>query len=169
MFSVFVGRVYNISAYLDFHPGGEDELMRGAGIDGTQLFDEVSRNIYLRNQLLTLWAHLTNGLWAHEFNRGEVNSALIWIWIIQSGQYFAHFTTAELLWQVQNCHLIWFLLFIFTTAKHTVTRIRLRTDHLFVKWAFFNAKIIFPSIGSDYKDNMAIDMFSKKKIQFVKD
>ncbi len=33
--------VYNITPYLEFHPGGEDELMRGAGIDGTKLFDEV--------------------------------------------------------------------------------------------------------------------------------
>ena len=34
------GKVYNISPYLKFHPGGVDELMRGAGIDGTALFDE---------------------------------------------------------------------------------------------------------------------------------
>lgn len=26
---------------MDFHPGGVDELMRGVGKDGTQLFDEV--------------------------------------------------------------------------------------------------------------------------------
>lgn len=26
---------------MEYHPGGEEELMRGAGIDGTQLFDEV--------------------------------------------------------------------------------------------------------------------------------
>ncbi|XP_076275141.1 cytochrome b5 reductase 4-like isoform X2 [Rhynchophorus ferrugineus] len=35
------GRVYNITEYLAFHPGGEDELMRGAGIDATRLFEEV--------------------------------------------------------------------------------------------------------------------------------
>ncbi|KAF7278199.1 hypothetical protein GWI33_008693 [Rhynchophorus ferrugineus] len=35
------GRVYNITEYLAFHPGGEDELMRGAGIDATGLFEEV--------------------------------------------------------------------------------------------------------------------------------
>ena len=35
------GKVYNITPYLDFHPGGIDELMRGAGTDGTALFDEV--------------------------------------------------------------------------------------------------------------------------------
>ena len=35
------GHVYNVSAYMDYHPGGGDELMRGAGKDATQLFDEV--------------------------------------------------------------------------------------------------------------------------------
>ena len=36
------GKVYNITPYADFHPGGIPELMRGAGKDGTTLFDEVS-------------------------------------------------------------------------------------------------------------------------------
>jgi cytochrome b involved in lipid metabolism len=35
------GRVYNVSPYADFHPGGKGELMRGAGRDATQLFGEV--------------------------------------------------------------------------------------------------------------------------------
>ncbi len=26
---------------MDFHPGGEEELMRAAGIDSTDLFDQV--------------------------------------------------------------------------------------------------------------------------------
>eukprot|EP00051_Salpingoeca_urceolata_P006857 m.90758 g.90758 ORF g.90758 m.90758 type:complete len:142 (+) comp15018_c0_seq1:193-618(+) len=35
------GKVYNISPYLKFHPGGVDELLRGTGIDASKLFCEV--------------------------------------------------------------------------------------------------------------------------------
>ncbi|KAI1077599.1 hypothetical protein F5B20DRAFT_550708 [Whalleya microplaca] len=35
------GRVYNISPYLPYHPGGEPELLRAAGRDGTRLFGEI--------------------------------------------------------------------------------------------------------------------------------
>ena len=34
-------RVYNVTPYMKFHPGGISELMRGAGQDATILFDEV--------------------------------------------------------------------------------------------------------------------------------
>ena len=32
------GKVYNVSPYFKYHPGGEDQLRRGAGIDATKLF-----------------------------------------------------------------------------------------------------------------------------------
>lgn len=37
------GRVYNITPYLPYHPGGEKELMRVAGRDGTKLFGELPK------------------------------------------------------------------------------------------------------------------------------
>lgn len=37
----FAGLVYNVTPYMEYHPGGEDELMKAAGTDGTDLFDQV--------------------------------------------------------------------------------------------------------------------------------
>jgi cytochrome b involved in lipid metabolism len=45
------GRVYNIGPYLPFHPGGEPELMRCAGRDGTVLFGEVHPWVNYENML----------------------------------------------------------------------------------------------------------------------
>jgi cytochrome b involved in lipid metabolism len=39
--TVLGGKVYNISPYAAYHPGGEPELMRAAGRDGSRLFGEV--------------------------------------------------------------------------------------------------------------------------------
>ena len=35
------GKVYNVTPYMDFHPGGWDELIMGAGRDATDLFNDV--------------------------------------------------------------------------------------------------------------------------------
>ncbi|KMQ94077.1 cytochrome b5 reductase 4 [Lasius niger] len=35
------GVVFNVTRYMDFHPGGVDELMRGVGKDSTKLFENV--------------------------------------------------------------------------------------------------------------------------------
>jgi len=36
-----VGKVYNITPYMKFHPGGTGDLMQAAGKDSTIIFDEV--------------------------------------------------------------------------------------------------------------------------------
>uniref|UniRef100_A0A7N4PXW5 Cytochrome b5 reductase 4 n=2 Tax=Sarcophilus harrisii TaxID=9305 RepID=A0A7N4PXW5_SARHA len=45
------GLVYNVSPYMEYHPGGEDELMRAAGSDGTDLFDQVHRWVNYESML----------------------------------------------------------------------------------------------------------------------
>eukprot|EP00753_Platysulcus_tardus_P011248 PLAT3280.15.p1 GENE.PLAT3280.15~~PLAT3280.15.p1 ORF type:complete len:435 (-),score=147.51 PLAT3280.15:87-1391(-) len=40
---VIQGKVYDISEYAAFHPGGVSEIMRGAGMDATSLFESVHR------------------------------------------------------------------------------------------------------------------------------
>nr|XP_057909992.1 cytochrome b5 reductase 4 [Doryrhamphus excisus] len=45
------GMVYNVSPYMDYHPGGEDELMKAAGMDGTDLFDQVHRWVNYESML----------------------------------------------------------------------------------------------------------------------
>ena len=35
-----LGKVYNVSQYLAYHPGGEARLMEGAGKDCTELFNK---------------------------------------------------------------------------------------------------------------------------------
>uniref|UniRef100_A0A8C4ZM06 Cytochrome b5 reductase 4 n=1 Tax=Gadus morhua TaxID=8049 RepID=A0A8C4ZM06_GADMO len=45
------GMVYNVTPYMDYHPGGEEELMKAAGKDGTELFDQVHRWVNYESML----------------------------------------------------------------------------------------------------------------------
>lgn len=33
--------VYNVTPYIEYHPGGVDEILRGVGADASPLFNEV--------------------------------------------------------------------------------------------------------------------------------
>lgn len=50
---VYQGKVYNLSPYMKFHPGGVDQLMRGAGreTDGERLFNETHPWVSWENML----------------------------------------------------------------------------------------------------------------------
>lgn len=39
--TIFQGRVYDVTTYMDFHPGGKKELMKGGGRDMTELFQKA--------------------------------------------------------------------------------------------------------------------------------
>ncbi|KAF2858237.1 cytochrome b5 [Piedraia hortae CBS 480.64] len=49
--SSWQGKVYNITPYLPFHPGGEAELLRAAGRDGTALFMDIHPWVNWENML----------------------------------------------------------------------------------------------------------------------
>jgi len=50
------GLVFNVTAYMDYHPGGWEELVRGAGIDATNLFNEVHKWVNYESMLQAcLW------------------------------------------------------------------------------------------------------------------
>jgi len=49
--SSWQGKVYNITPYIAFHPGGEAEIMKAAGRDGTKLFLEAHPWVNWENML----------------------------------------------------------------------------------------------------------------------
>lgn len=48
LFLDFAGFVYDVTPYMEYHPGGEDELMKAAGTDGTDLFDQVKMGQFIK-------------------------------------------------------------------------------------------------------------------------
>lgn len=60
------GKVYNVTPYLEYHPGGEDELMRGAGKDATDLFNEIHRWVNAESMLQKCFV-------------GQINMSSLWL------------------------------------------------------------------------------------------
>ena len=81
--------------------------------------EQTPGNVWFGAECLsTPGTHYTNGLWAHNPNflykkekKSNIQVVLMWIVVIHSGHNFAHATTAELSWHVQNSDLIWWLYF----------------------------------------------------------
>lgn len=46
-----LAQVYDVTSYLEFHPGGIPELMRAAGTDGTDLFNQIHAWVNYDNML----------------------------------------------------------------------------------------------------------------------
>lgn len=45
------GAVYNVTHYMDFHPGGWEELIKGVGRDATDMFNEVHKWVNYQSML----------------------------------------------------------------------------------------------------------------------
>lgn len=42
---VLKGKIYDVTRYMDYHPGGRKKLMEAAGADGTTLFSKEKKPI----------------------------------------------------------------------------------------------------------------------------
>lgn len=49
------GRVFNVTSYIDYHPGGVDEIMKSAGRDGTALFNKYHSWVNPERLLENCW------------------------------------------------------------------------------------------------------------------
>ena len=50
-----VGKVYNVTRFLKYHPGRKAQLMRGAGVDSTKIYDKVYISIIEHLGRYSLW------------------------------------------------------------------------------------------------------------------
>ena len=71
--SSWQGKVYNITPYLPFHPGGEAELMKCAGRDGTKLFMDAHPWVNWENMLTSC---LVGVLVPEDYGTGAGGSSL---------------------------------------------------------------------------------------------
>ena len=57
-YMIISGKVYNVTSYVDSHPGG-DTILNGCGKDATASFQSVGKHMSLRTQNPVSYTHLT--------------------------------------------------------------------------------------------------------------
>ena len=74
------------------------------------------------------------GLWAHNPSLVHIHAVLTWKVAIKLGHNFAHVTTAELSWHVQNSDLIWLSFFTWEQLE-CLQNVGLSAHMPFVTWS----------------------------------
>uniref|UniRef100_A0A8C5LKG9 Cytochrome b5 type B n=1 Tax=Jaculus jaculus TaxID=51337 RepID=A0A8C5LKG9_JACJA len=54
---VIHGRVYDVTRFLNEHPGGEEVLLEQAGVDASESFEDVGHSYDAREMLKDCWAY----------------------------------------------------------------------------------------------------------------
>ncbi|KAI3406567.1 CYB5 [Candida oxycetoniae] len=95
---VINGRVYNVSSYIDEHPGGEEVLLDVAGSDATEAFDDIGHSDEAHEILAKLFIGNLKGAKPVEAKRaqsykseeGSVNVPLIAVvvFLLAFGAYY---------------------------------------------------------------------------------
>uniref|UniRef100_A0A0R3RQG1 Cytochrome b5 heme-binding domain-containing protein n=1 Tax=Elaeophora elaphi TaxID=1147741 RepID=A0A0R3RQG1_9BILA len=82
-------RVYDVTDYLAFHPGGVEELMRAAGTDGTDLFNKIHAWVNYDTMLKTCFVGTFNG------NRYKLSKSKTENFIEETNSNIVNFETAR--------------------------------------------------------------------------
>ncbi|CAK9442299.1 uncharacterized protein LODBEIA_P60420 [Lodderomyces beijingensis] len=68
---VINGKVYNVSSYIDEHPGGEEVILDVAGADATEAFDDIGHSDEAHEILAKLFIGNLKGAKAVEAKRAQ--------------------------------------------------------------------------------------------------
>uniref|UniRef100_A0A7N8XSI6 Cytochrome b5 reductase 4 n=1 Tax=Mastacembelus armatus TaxID=205130 RepID=A0A7N8XSI6_9TELE len=155
------GMVYNVTPYMDYHPGGEEELMKAAGIDGTDLFDQVHRWVNYESMLKEcLVGRMATKATTAIKGTHKANSI---VWLVKLREMFLVGQLFYLIKQnLQNHHLThqWLVLkILFFSTVHTafsVGKIQVSIrKQVKGKWASFGEPLEFHNTFIHQKDRVA--------------
>ena len=75
IWTVIHGKVYDMTNFLDEHPGGGEILLENAGMDSSEQFDDVGHSSDAREMLADLYV---GDLHPDDYERPEVNKDVSW-------------------------------------------------------------------------------------------